>query len=122
MPNEKRTAGPSALDSVALASGATPVVNRSDDARIDIDHSGRRGASSDYATRRWTAAYAVRQKDGALWVTECAWCGRVKSAIGIWRVLSVRALEAIHAERTHGICPDCEKKCVGRAAAREMNR
>ncbi len=72
--------------------------------------SGSRGNEAPLGVRR----------EGVLWITECAWCGRVRSASGDWRVVSADARLMIDAERTHGICPSCARACesgAGRADA-----
>jgi hypothetical protein len=65
------------------------------------------------------ALYAVRDGSNELWVTECAWCGRVRSRIGDWKVLSVAARSVLRAQRTHGICPDCARVCEALADPRD---
>lgn len=61
-----------------------------------------------------TAAYGV-VRDDVIWITECAWCQRVRSAAGAWHAPSpaIRAVNGV--ERTHGICPECAHAAVARA-------
>lgn len=69
-----------------------------------------RGATLDSAT----AAYGVTQND-AIWVTECAWCQRVRTPSGDWHPPGPGIHARMGVMRTHGICPQCARAAVARA-------
>lgn len=75
---------------------------------------GQVGATSQTAPARETAAYGVRRADG-IWITECAWCQRVRSVHGDWHHLTPDARAVRVVGRTHGICPECADACLARA-------
>jgi hypothetical protein len=52
------------------------------------------------------ASCGVHRED-AVWVTECAWCKRVRSVAGDWQTLAPAVRAAMGTERTHGVCPRC---------------
>ncbi len=54
-------------------------------------------------------------RDDAIWITECAWCKRVRSPAGDWHTLTRAIRGAIGVELTHGICPECARAAVARA-------
>ena len=64
---------------------------------------------------RATAACGVWRDDG-VWISECAWCMRVRTVSGDWVVISAETLAAMHVERTHGICPNCSEATIARAS------
>jgi hypothetical protein len=66
------------------------------------------------AAVRAIASFGVWRDDG-VWITECAWCKRVRSTAGEWRTLTAAVRGAMGAERTHGICPECARACITRA-------
>jgi hypothetical protein len=66
------------------------------------------------AAARGTASSGVRRSD-AIWITECAWCKRVRNVRGDWLRLAAVARAALPPERTHGICPECADACLARA-------
>jgi hypothetical protein len=66
------------------------------------------------AAARAIASCGVR-RDDAIWITECAWCNRVRSTAGEWRTLIEAVRGAIDGARTHGICPACAHACITRA-------
>lgn len=77
---------------------------------IDPDpHSGHHAA-----TAHAIASCGIR-REGAVWVTECAWCKRVRSVGGDWHTLAPAVRAAMNIERTHGICPQCAQGLVARA-------
>ena len=61
-----------------------------------------------------TAAYGVL-RDDAIWVTECAWCERVRTPAGDWKTPTASIHAAMGVQRTHGICPRCARIAVARA-------
>jgi hypothetical protein len=63
---------------------------------------------------RGTAGHGVRRPD-RIWITECAWCKRVRNVRGDWLRLAPVARAALPRERTHGICPECADACIARA-------
>ena len=67
------------------------------------------------AAARVTASCGVSRDDG-VWITECAWCKRVRSVGGDWLVISSTARAGMRVERTHGICPRCSEACIARAS------
>jgi hypothetical protein len=67
------------------------------------------------AAARATASCGVTRDDG-IWITECAWCKRVRSVGGTWLVISSATRADMCGERTHGICPQCSEACVARAS------
>lgn len=79
------------------------------------DRTDAGGSTADEVVVRMTALYAVRRDDG-IWFTECAWCKRVRNVTGDWQALALSDRSAIHAERTHGICPECADRCLAQAA------
>jgi len=58
------------------------------------------------AVSRATAACGVIRSDG-VWITQCAWCARVRTIQGGWETLDPGIRAAMPVERTHGICPQC---------------
>jgi hypothetical protein len=68
-------------------------------------------AANEAGPERMTALFGIHRDDG-VWVTECAWCKRVRSVAGDWHTLSATDRSAIHAERTHGICFECADRCI----------
>jgi hypothetical protein len=54
--------------------------------------------------------------EGTEWVTECAWCKRVRDRAGDWHA-AVPATNhpATGGERTHGVCPKCAEGLLARA-------
>ena len=54
-------------------------------------------------------------RDGGDWVTECAWCKRVRSVTGEWQTQTLAARAATLTERTHGVCPQCALGLMERA-------
>jgi hypothetical protein len=63
-------------------------------------------AADEAVAVRMTALYGVHRADG-VWVTECAWCKRVRNVAGDWQTLSQSVRSTIRAARTHGICSEC---------------
>ena len=96
-------------------------------AEFRIDYEGLAAAVDRFATlgliadevvgARMTALYGIRRADG-VWVTECAWCKRVRNAAGDWQTLSLSVRSTIRAQRTHGICSECADRCLADAADR----
>jgi len=79
-------------------------------APLDVDHR----ATHQAAAARAMASCGVH-RDDAIWVTECAWCKRVRSVAGDWQTLAPAARAAMEIERTHGICPRCAQGLMARA-------
>lgn len=71
--------------------------------------------ATDPLAARTTAQYGVHRDDG-VWITECAWCKRVRSVAGEWQTLTPSARSTVCAERTHGICSECADRLLTRAA------
>jgi hypothetical protein len=69
--------------------------------------------SADQAARA-IAFCGVRRED-AVWVTECAWCKRVRGVGGDWQTLAPAVRAVMNIERTHGVCPQCAQGLVARA-------
>jgi hypothetical protein len=82
---------------------------------LDVDH-----AADQAAATRAIASCGVH-RDDAIWVTECAWCKRVRSVAGDWQTLAPAVRAAMEIERTHGVCPRCAQGLMARAesAARQ---
>jgi len=58
-------------------------------------------------TERWLARYG-RAIGGAVFVSRCAWCRRVREGQGDrWLAVAPPAMPAIDVQFTHGICPVC---------------
>lgn len=57
------------------------------------------------------------ERPNANWVTECAWCKRVRSLAGEWLTLIPPIRTATGVELTHGICPQCAQAVAERAAS-----
>ena len=83
---------------------------RSSGAAPDVD---RRAAHQADAARAM-ASYGVR-RENAVWVTECAWCKRMRSVAGDWQTLAPAVRAAMKIERTHGVCPQCAEGLMARA-------
>ena len=66
------------------------------------------------AVIREAASFGVRRGDG-IWITECAWCERVRTVNGDWQRLTPDVRAAMPPGRTHGICPECANACIARA-------
>ncbi len=79
-------------------------------APLDVDHR----AANQAAAARAMASCGVR-RDDAVWVTECAWCKRVRSVAGDWQTLAPNVRVAMGTERTHGVCPRCAQGLMARA-------
>ena len=79
-------------------------------APVDVDHR----AADQAAAARAMASCGVRCED-AVWVTECAWCKRVRSVAGDWQMLAPAVRAAMAIERTHGVCPRCAQGLMARA-------
>jgi hypothetical protein len=75
---------------------------------LDLDR-----RSADQAARA-IASCGVRRED-AVWVTECAWCKRVRGVAGDWQTLAPAVRAAMDIERTHGVCPRCAQGLMARA-------
>ena len=58
------------------------------------------------AVSRAMVACGVIRDDG-VWITQCAWCDRVRTIQGDWETLDHGIRAAMPVERTHGICPQC---------------
>ena len=48
-------------------------------------------------------------------VLVCAWCGRIRNALGQWVPLEAWDKAHFQARFTHGICADCAKTWFGEA-------
>ena len=90
--------------------------------RADTDRPGSRPAPVDVGHRATDQAAAARavascgiRRDNAVWVTECAWCKRVRSLAGDWQTLAPTVRAAMGTERTHGVCPRCAQGLMARA-------
>ena len=81
------------------ASGAAP---------LDVDH-----AADQVAATRALASCGLH-RDDAVWVTECAWCNRVRTVAGDWQTLAPAVRAAMAIERTHGVCPQCAHGLMAR--------
>lgn len=86
-------------------------------ATADRSISACAAGADEVAATRMTALYGIHRDDG-MWVTECAWCKRVRNVAGDWQTLSRSARSAIRAERTHGICSECADSCLAQAVDR----
>ena len=82
------------------------------EALADVDAEHR--AAHQAAAARAMASYGVRCED-AVWVTECAWCKRVRTVAGDWQTLAPNVRAAMGTERTHGVCPRCAQGLIARA-------
>jgi len=71
--------------------------------------------ADEVAAVRMTALYGIH-RDNGVWVTECAWCKRVRNVAGDWQTLAPSVRSAIRAERTHGICFECADRCLAQGA------
>jgi hypothetical protein len=71
--------------------------------------------ADDLVDARTTTLYGIHRDDG-VWITECAWCKRVRSVAGEWQTLTASARSTIRAERTHGICSECADRLLIQAA------
>ena len=56
-------------------------------------------------------------RDNAVWVTECAWCKRMRNVAGEWHTLLPSMSTTTGIELTHGICPPCARAVAERAAS-----
>ncbi|HEY5413326.1 MAG TPA: hypothetical protein VIK41_00785 [Gemmatimonadaceae bacterium] len=111
---------------IGASSGATDLSNGvgsslqsvADDVRAtmkalaDLDAEHR--AAHQAAAARAMASCGVRCED-AVWVTECAWCNRMRSVAGDWQTLAPAVRAAMKIERTHGVCPQCAQGLMARA-------
>jgi len=79
-------------------------------APVDVDHR----AADQAAAVRAMASCGIR-RDDAVWVTECAWCKRVRTIAGDWQTLAPNVRAAMGTERTHGVCPRCAQGLIARA-------
>jgi hypothetical protein len=79
-------------------------------APVDVDHR----ATDQAAAVGAVALYGIRRND-AVWLTECAWCKRVRSVAGDWQTLAPTVRAAMGTERTHGVCPRCAQGLMARA-------
>jgi hypothetical protein len=70
--------------------------------------------ASGAAAERATPSFGVAMHD-SVWVTECAWCERMRSNAGDWHTLSPAVRAAMRVELTHGICPQCVYAALARA-------
>jgi hypothetical protein len=70
---------------------------------------------ADKAAAARAAADCGVSRDDGVWVTECAWCKRVRSVAGEWQTLTPVVRAAIGVERTHGVCPRCVRGLMARA-------
>lgn len=73
--------------------------------------------ADDGVAAQMTALYGIQRADG-VWITECAWCRRVRNVAGNWQTLSQSVRSTIRATRTHGICSQCADRCLADAADR----
>ena len=90
--------------------------------RADTERPGSRLAPVDVRHRATDQAAAARavascgiRRDDVVWVTECAWCKRVRSLAGDWQMLAPNVHAAMGTERTHGVCPRCAQGLMARA-------
>ena len=67
------------------------------------------------AVSRAMVACGVIRDDG-VWITQCAWCDRVRIIRGDWETLDHGIRAAMPVERTHGICPQCAEASDLRAS------
>ena len=81
-------------------------------ALADLDAEHR--AAHQAAAVRAMASCGVRCED-AVWVTECAWCNRMRSVAGDWQTLAPAVRAAMDIQRTHGVCPRCARGLMARA-------
>jgi hypothetical protein len=108
-----------------VGSSPQPVV---DDLRARIDaRAGTESPTSDvsvpdvaYPSADQAAAANAKappsvHRDDAIWVTECAWCRRVRSVAGDWHTLAPVLRAGMNTERTHGVCPPCAHGLMARA-------
>jgi hypothetical protein len=102
----------SVADDLTVISEARADTERpgSSTAPVDVDHR----AADQAAAVRAMASCGIR-RDDALWVTECAWCKRVRSVAGDWQTLAPNVRAAMGTERTHGVCPRCAQGLMARA-------
>lgn len=66
------------------------------------------------------ASYGIVHEDG-LWITECAWCKRVRNRADNWQTVAPDVRATMHVELTHGICPECAEACLTRAGFAERS-
>ena len=79
-------------------------------ARVDVDH-----RTADQAAAARAMASSGIRRDDAVWITECAWCKRVRSVAGDWQTLAPNVRAGMGTERTHGVCPRCAQGLMARA-------
>ena len=48
----------------------------------------------------------------------CAWCKKIRDDDGHWSQIEVYVKDRTHAEFTHGICPDCNRKLQSQGSLR----
>jgi hypothetical protein len=89
---------------------ADPQSPTSSTAPSAVDH----GAADQDAAAHAMASFGIR-RDDAVWVTECAWCKRVRGVAGDWQTLAPAVRAAMAIERTHGVCPQCAHGLMARA-------
>ena len=92
------------------STGESPPSTTENNAAIEQPSAqGGRGAAG-----RALHSYGVARED-TVWVTECAWCKRVRSASGDWQTPAVASRATRGVQRTHGICPQCARAAAARA-------
>jgi hypothetical protein len=72
------------------------------------------GSADQAAAARAIVSCGVRRED-AVWVTECAWCKRVRGVAGDWQTLAPAVRAAMDIERRHGVCRRCAQGLMARA-------
>lgn len=82
---------------------------------VTLLHSGGCVDDRDAAARAMASCGVAR--DDGIWITECAWCTRVRNVSGDWVVINATTRAGMHGERTHGICAQCSEACIARASA-----
>jgi hypothetical protein len=70
--------------------------------------------AADQAAAAHAMASCGVRRDDAVWVTECAWCNRVRGVAGDWQTLAPAVRAAMAIERTHGVCPQCAHGLMAR--------
>ena len=107
---------------VSATQSAADHVSPLADARLDTARLRAIAATANVPPRSTDQAAAARAtadcgvvRDAAVWVTECAWCERVRSVAGEWQTLIPAVRAAMGAERTHGVCPRCAHGLFSRA-------
>ncbi len=55
---------------------------------------------------------ALRTRQGLIPV--CGWCRKVRDPAGAWGAVEPGVLEGAGTALTHGVCPDCARKLLGR--------